>query len=136
MLSSALEPVDRGNGIIFENKISGGTIPREYIPAVEKGVREAAESGVLAGYPITDIKVQLIDGSYHEVDSSEMAFKMAGIFAFKEGVQKGSPVLLEPIMKVEVVVPEEFLGEILGQVSARRGLRSWGWKCVPGMPRR
>jgi len=118
----ALEPVDRGNGIIFEDKISGGTIPREYIPAVEKGVREAAESGVLAGYPITDIKVQLIDGSYHEVDSSEMAFKMAGIFAFKEGVQKGSPVLLEPIMKVEVVGPEEYLGDILGQVSSRRGL--------------
>ncbi len=116
-----LEPVERGNGIIFEDKIVGGTIPREYIPAVEKGIREAAESGVLAGYPVTDIKAQLIDGSFHEVDSSEMAFKMAGIFGFKEAVQKGAPVLLEPIMKVEVVAPEEFLGDILGQVSSRRG---------------
>jgi elongation factor G len=117
----SMEPVERGNGIIFENKVVGGTIPKEYIPAVEKGVHEAAESGVLAGYPVTDVKVSLIDGSYHEVDSSEMAFKMAGIFAFKEAIQKGSPVLLEPIMKVEVVVPEDFLGDILGQVSSRRG---------------
>ena len=117
-----LEPLERGNGIVFEDKIIGGSIPKEYIPAVEKGVREASESGVLAGYPITDVKVSLIDGSYHEVDSSEMAFKMAGIFGFKEGVQQGAPVLLEPIMKVEVVAPEEFLGEILGQVNARRGV--------------
>ncbi|MDD5371057.1 MAG: elongation factor G [Anaerolineaceae bacterium] len=117
----SMEPVERGNGITFENKVVGGTIPKEYIPAVEKGVHEAAESGVLAGYPVTDVKVTLIDGSFHEVDSSEMAFKMAGIFAFKEGIQKGAPVLLEPIMKVEVVVPEDFLGDILGQVSARRG---------------
>jgi elongation factor G len=116
-----IEPVERGNGVVFEDKITGGTIPREYIPAVEKGVYEAAESGVLAGYPIVDVKVQLVDGSYHEVDSSEMAFKMAGIFAFKEAVQKGSPVLLEPIMKVEIIAPEEFLGDILGQVAARRG---------------
>ncbi len=116
-----LEPVERGNGIIFELKIVSGAIPREYIPAVEKGVKEASESGTLGGYPMTDIKVTLIDGSFHEVDSSEMAFKMASIFAFKEGVQKGAPVLLEPIMKVEVVVPEEFLGEIFGQISARRG---------------
>jgi elongation factor G len=106
----------------FENKIIGGSIPREYIPAVEKGVVEAAESGVLAGYPITDIKVLLTDGSFHEVDSSEMAFKMAAIFAFKEGVLKGSPVLLEPIMKVEAVVPEDFVGDILGQFSSRRGV--------------
>jgi elongation factor G len=116
-----LEPVERGNGIVFEDKIVGGSIPREYIPAVEKGVIEAAESGVLAGYPITDIKVSLTDGSYHEVDSSEMAFKMAAIFAFKEGIQKGAPVLLEPIMRVEVIAPEDFLGDILGQVSSRRG---------------
>jgi elongation factor G len=117
----AVEPLERGNGVVFEDKIVGGTIPREYIPAVEKGVREAAESGVLAGYPITDIKVSLIDGSYHEVDSSEMAFKMAGIFGFKEAVQSGAPVLLEPIMKVEAIAPDEFLGDIMGQMSARRG---------------
>ncbi len=127
----ALEPLERGNGVVFEDKIVGGSIPKEYIPAVEKGVHEAAESGVLAGYPITDIKVSLIDGSYHEVDSSEMAFKMAGIFGFKEGVQQGSPVLLEPIMKVEVVAPEEFLGEILGQVNARRG-EILGMEARPG----
>ena len=116
-----IAPLERGNGVVFEDKIAGGVIPREYIPAVEKGVHEAAESGVLAGYPMTDVKVELIDGSYHEVDSSEMAFKMAGIFAFKEAVQRGAPVLLEPVMHVEVIAPEEFLGDILGQVAARRG---------------
>jgi elongation factor G len=116
-----MEPIERGNGIVFENKIIGGTVPSEYIPAVEKGVKEAAEGGVLAGYPVTDLKVQLIDGSFHEVDSNEMAFRMAAILAFKEGMQKGGPVLLEPIMKIEVVMPEEFLGEVLGQVNARRG---------------
>lgn len=117
----SLEPTERGSGIIFENKIVGGVIPREYIPAVEKGIRESAESGVLAGYPTTDIKVTLYDGSFHEVDSSEMAFKMAASLAFREGVQKGNPVLLEPIMKVEVVVPEQFLGDIIGQLNGRRG---------------
>jgi elongation factor G len=117
----AFEPLERGSGIKFENKISGGSIPKEYIPAVEKGVREATESGVLSGYPVTDLKVQLIDGSFHEVDSSEMAFKMAAIMCFREGLHKGLSVLLEPIMKVEVVVAEEYLGEILGQVSSRRG---------------
>ncbi len=117
----SMEPLERGNGVKFENKIVGGTIPKEYIPAVEKGVKEAAESGVIAGYPVTDILVRLIDGSYHEVDSSEMAFKMASIFAFKEGMQRGGPTLLEPIMKVEVVVPEEYLGDIMGQLNARRG---------------
>jgi elongation factor G len=116
-----LQPGEPGSGIVFENDIVGGVIPREYIPAVEKGVREAAAGGVVAGYPVTDIFVRLYDGSYHEVDSSEMAFKMAGSMAFKEGVQKGGPVLQEPIMKVEVVVPEEFLGEIIGQINARRG---------------
>ncbi len=116
-----MEPIERGNGVLFENKIIGGSVPQEYIPAVEKGVKEAAESGILAGYPVTDIKVQLIDGSYHEVDSNEMAFRMASIMAFKEGIQKGGPVLLEPVMKVEVVMPEEFLGDVLGQVNARRG---------------
>lgn len=114
-------PVERGKGVIFENKIFGGAIPNEYIPAIEKGVREATETGVLAGYPIVDVQVTLVDGSFHEVDSSEMAFKMAGLFAFKEAMQKGAPVLLEPIMKVEVVIPEEYLGDILGQINSRRG---------------
>ncbi len=116
-----IEPMERGNGVVFENKIIGGAVPTEYIPAVERGVNEAAESGILAGYPVTDLKVQLIDGSFHEVDSNEMAFRMAAIMAFKEGIQKGGPVLLEPIMKVEVILPEEFLGEVLGQLNARRG---------------
>lgn len=117
-----LEPLDRGTGIQFESKIVSGVIPREYIPAVEKGIREAVETGSLAGYPVTDIKILLHDGSFHEVDSSEMAFKMAAIFAFREGLQKGAPVLLEPIMKVEIVVPEEYLGEALSQANSRRGL--------------
>jgi elongation factor G len=117
----SLEPAEPGSGILFENDIKQGIIPREYIPAVEKGVREAADGGVLAGYPVVDIKISLYDGSFHEVDSSEMAFKMAGSMAFKEGVQRGSPVLLEPIMKVEVVAPEEFLGDIIGQLNSRRG---------------
>ncbi len=117
----SLEPGERGSGIIFENKIVGGAIPKEFIPAVQKGVMEAADSGVLAGYPVVDMKVTLFDGSFHEVDSSEMAFKMAGSMAFKEGVQRGSPVLLEPIMKVEVVVPDEYLGDVIGQLNSRRG---------------
>jgi elongation factor G len=117
----SLEPGERGSGIIFENKIVGGAIPKEFIPAVQKGVMEAADSGVLAGYPVVDMKITLFDGSFHEVDSSEMAFKMAGSMAFKEGVQKGSPVLLEPIMKVEVVVPDDYLGDIIGQLNSRRG---------------
>jgi len=116
----SMEPGERGSGVIFENKVFGGSIPREYIPAVEKGVRETAESGVLAGYPVVDIKVTLIDGSYHEVDSNEMAFKMAATFAFKEGFHKGGPILLEPIMKVEAVAPDEFLGDIIGGLSGRR----------------
>ena len=102
------------------NKVIGGSIPREYIPAVEKGIKEVSESGVMAGYPVVDIKVTLFDGSYHEVDSNEIAFKMAATFAFKEGVRKGGPVLLEPIMKVEAVAPEEFLGDIIGGLNARR----------------
>jgi len=117
----SLEPAAPGGGIIFEDKIVGGVIPREFIPAVEKGIREAAESGVMAGYPVVDVKVTLFDGSFHEVDSSEMAFKMAASMAFKEGIQKGAPVLLEPIMKVEVVVPEEYLGDVIGQLNSRRG---------------
>jgi elongation factor G len=117
----SMNPGERGSGIVFENKIFGGSIPREYIPAVEKGVKEAAESGVIAGYPVTDLKVTLNDGSYHEVDSNEMAFKMAASMAFKEGVHKGGAVLLEPMMKVEVVVPEDFLGDVMGQINSRRG---------------
>jgi elongation factor G len=117
----SLEPGARGSGVLFENEVVGGSVPREYIPAVEKGVREAAESGVIAGYPVTDLKVTLYDGSFHEVDSNEMAFKMAASMAFKEGVHKGGPVLLEPTMKVEVVVPEEFLGDVMGQINSRRG---------------
>ena len=116
-----LEPLEPGSGFIFEDKIVGGAIPKEYIPAVEKGVREAAETGVLAGYPMVDLKVTLYDGSYHEVDSSEMAFKIAASMAFKEAVQKAQPVLLEPIMKVEVVVPEEYMGEVIGDLNSRRG---------------
>ncbi len=117
----SMEPLERGNGVKFENKIIGGSIPKEYIPAVEKGVKEAAESGIIAGYPVTDVLVRLIDGSYHEVDSSEMAFKMASIFAFKEGMQRGAATLLEPIMKVEVVIPEDYLGDVIGQLNSRRG---------------
>ncbi len=116
----SLEPGERGSGVVFENKVVGGAIPREYIPAVEKGIKEVSESGVMAGYPVVDIKVTLFDGSFHEVDSNEMAFKMAATFAFKEGVRKGGPVLLEPIMKVEAVAPEEFLGDIIGGLNARR----------------
>jgi elongation factor G len=116
-----IEPQPAGGGFVFENEIKGGTVPREYIPAVEKGVREALDSGVLAGYPMVDVKVALYDGSYHEVDSSEMAFKIAASMAFKEGCRKASPVLLEPIMSVEVVVPEEFMGDVIGNLSGRRG---------------
>jgi elongation factor G len=117
----ALEPGEPGSGVTFSNEITGGAIPREYIPAVEKGVREASEGGVVAGYPVVDVHVILKDGSYHEVDSSEMAFKMAGTFAFKEGLQAGKSTLIEPIMKVEVVMPEEYLGDIVGQLNSRRG---------------
>ncbi|MFO7624883.1 MAG: elongation factor G [Anaerolineales bacterium] len=116
-----LAPGEPGSGIVFLNDIIGGIIPKEYIPGIEKGIREAAEGGVLAGYPVTDVHVRLYDGSFHEVDSSEMAFKVAGSIAFKEGVQKGAPVLQQPIMKVETVAPEVFLGDILGQLNSRRG---------------
>lgn len=116
-----LEPLERGSGLVFESKIVGGTIPKEYIPAIETGVREAAQSGVVAGYPLIDLKVTVFDGSYHEVDSSEMAFKIAASMALKEGVKKAGPVILEPIMQVEVVIPEEYLGDILGDLNSRRG---------------
>ena len=116
-----MEPNKAGEGFEFEDKIVGGVVPREYIAAVRKGIEEATDSGVLAGYPVVDVRVSLVDGSYHEVDSSEMAFKIAGSMAFREGVQKGRPVLLEPMMKVEAVVPEEFVGDIVGDFSSRRG---------------
>jgi elongation factor G len=127
----SMEPGDRGSGVVFENKIVGGSIPKEYISPIEKGVKEAAESGVLAGYPVVDLKVTLFDGSFHEVDSSEMAFKLAASMGFKEGVQRGAPILLEPMMKVEVVVPEEYLGDVMGQVNSRRGLIQ-GMEVRPG----
>jgi len=126
-----LEPGERGNGVLFENKIVGGAIPTEFISPIQRGVMEAAESGVLAGYPVTDVKVTLIDGSFHEVDSNEMAFRMAAIFCFKEAFQRGAPVLLEPIMQVEVVMPEEYLGDVLGQLNARRGMIQ-GMEIRPG----
>ncbi len=117
-----LEPGEPGSGVQFKNQIVGGIIPREYIPGVEKGVKEAAESGVIAGYPVVDVRVSLIDGSFHEVDSSEMAFKVAGSMAFKQGVQSGGPILLEPVMKAEIVVPEDNLGDVTGDLSARRAM--------------
>jgi elongation factor G len=116
-----LEPNDPGAGFEFYNEIVGGVVPKEYIPAVEAGVKEALANGVLAGFPMVDVKVTLVDGSYHEVDSSEMAFKVAASIGFKEGARKAAPVLLEPVMKVEVVTPEEFLGDVIGDLNARRG---------------
>lgn len=116
-----IEPKERGKGFSFVNKIVGGSIPKEYIPAIEKGIVEAMENGVVVGYPVIDVEIRLLDGSYHEVDSSEMAFKIAGSMAFKDAMKKGNPVLLEPIMKVEVVAPEEYLGDVMGDLSSRRG---------------
>ena len=117
-----IEPQEAGAGYEFENAIVGGVVPREYIPAVDKGIQEQMQNGVLAGYPVVDIKVTLFDGSYHDVDSSEMAFKIAGSMGFKEGALKASPVLLEPIMKVEVVTPEDYMGDVMGDLNRRRGL--------------
>lgn len=117
-----IEPLEPGKGFEFENAIVGGTIPKEYIPAVEKGIREQLDNGVLAGYPVVDVKVTLFDGSYHDVDSSEIAFKIAGSMAFKEGANKAKPVLLEPIMKVEVVTPEDYMGDVVGDLNRRRGV--------------
>jgi elongation factor G len=116
-----LEPQESGKGYEFVNGITGGSVPREYIPAVDKGIKEVLETGVLAGYPIVDVKVTAFDGSYHDVDSSEMAFKIAGSMGFKEGFMKAKPVLLEPIMKVEVVTPEDYYGDIIGDLNRRRG---------------
>lgn len=116
-----MEPGAPGSGLVFENKIVGGTIPKEYVPAIHKGMEEAMRNGPLAGYPIMDVKVELIDGSYHEVDSNEMAFKICGGMALKEGVSKGNPALMEPIMKVEVVTPDSYLGNVVGDINSRRG---------------
>ena len=116
-----IEPLEPGKGFEFYETIKGGVVPKEYIPAVEAGVKEAMETGVVAGYPMTDIKVTLFDGSYHEVDSSELAFKIASSIAFKEGAKKANPVLLEPIMEVEVTTPEEFMGDVIGDLNKRRG---------------
>ncbi len=117
-----LDPNEAGKGFEFVNEIAGGVIPREYIPAVEKGIVEQMASGVIAGYPVVDVKVTLFDGSYHDVDSNEMAFKIAGSMAFKDGAKKAKPVLLEPIMKVEVVTPEEYMGDVMGDLNRRRGM--------------
>ena len=116
-----MTPLEPGAGFEFENKIVGGAIPKEYIPAIEKGVTEAMENGIVAGYPVVDFKVTVFDGSFHEVDSNEMAFKIAASMAFKDGMKQGSPVLLEPIMKVEVVTPDEYMGDVMGDLSSRRG---------------
>jgi elongation factor G len=116
-----MQPAEAGQGFVFEDKIVGGVIPREYIGPCEQGIKEALENGILAGYPMVDVKVELVFGSYHEVDSSEMAFKIAGSMAFKEAASKASPVLLEPVMKVEVVTPEAYMGDVLGDLSSRRG---------------
>jgi elongation factor G len=116
-----LYPQEPGAGYEFVDRIVGGKIPKEYIPAVDQGIEEAMSSGILAGYPVVDIKVELVDGSYHEVDSSERAFKIAGSMAFKEGMKRANPRLLEPVMSVEVVTPEDFLGDVIGNLNGRRG---------------
>jgi elongation factor G len=116
-----MAPNEPGVGYEFVNKVVGGSIPREYIPSIDNGIQEAMESGVLAGFPVVDIKVTLVDGSYHDVDSSEAAFKVAGSMAFKEAARKARPVLLEPVMAVEVVTPEEYMGDVIGNINSRRG---------------
>src|SRR5688500_2019322 len=116
-----VQPNEKGKGVEVENKIVGGAIPKEYIPAVITGIEESIRSGVYAGYQVIDIKVQVVDGSFHEVDSNELAFKMAGIFALKEAAKKAGPILLEPIMKVECATPEDYQGDIMGDLSRRRG---------------
>jgi len=116
-----VEPKKEGDGFEFTDEIKGGTIPKEFIPAVEKGVKESCTKGVVAGYPVSDLKVTLYDGSFHEVDSSEVAFKIAGAMAFQEACRRAKPILLEPIMKVEVIIPTDFLGDTIGDISSRRG---------------
>ena len=127
-----MEPLEPGSGIQFESKIVGGVVPKEYIKPVEEGIREAAESGILAGYPVVDFKASLVDGSYHDVDSSEAAFHIAGSMAFKEGCRQAKSVILEPIMKVEITVPEEYMGDVIGDVNSRRG-RMEGMELVDGL---
>ncbi|MEG2034636.1 MAG: elongation factor G, partial [Janthinobacterium sp.] len=117
-----VEPLESGKGFEFVDEIKGGVVPREFIPAVEKGVREALSSGVLAGYPVVDVRVRLTFGSYHDVDSNEMAFKMAAILGFKDAARKASPVILEPMMAVEVETPEDYAGTLMGDLSSRRGM--------------
>ena len=126
-----MEPLEAGKGIEFESKIVGGVVPKEYIKPIEEGVREAAQSGVLAGYPVIDFKATLVDGSYHEVDSSEMAFKIAGSMAFKEGCKQAKAVILEPIMRVEITVPTEYMGDVIGDINSRRG-RLEGMEAIQG----
>jgi elongation factor G len=116
-----IEPQEPGTGYTFVNKITGGAIPKEYISAIDSGIQDAMNSGLLGGYQVLDVKVTLIDGSYHEVDSSEMAFKIAGSMAFKDGCRKADPILLEPVMKVDVVLPDDYLGDVIGDINARRG---------------
>jgi elongation factor G len=117
----ALDPAQPGEGYSFEDKITGGRIPKEYIAPVDQGIQAALASGVLAGFPVVDVKATLLDGSFHDVDSSEMAFKIAGTMAFKEAARQAKPVLLEPIMAVEVVTPEDYMGDVMGDLSSRRG---------------
>jgi elongation factor G len=117
-----LEPLPGGSGYEFENAVVGGVVPREYISAIDKGIQEQLENGVISGFPLVDIKVTLFDGSYHDVDSNEMAFKLAGSMALREGAQEADPVLLEPLMKVEVVTPEDYMGDVMGDLSRRRGI--------------
>ena len=117
-----LEPLEEGAGFEFVNEIVGGVVPKEYIPAVSKGCEEAMANGVLAGYPMEDIEVTLYDGSYHDVDSSEMAFKLAGSMGFRDGCREANPVILEPLMKVEVEVPEDYMGDVVGDLNRRRGM--------------
>jgi elongation factor G len=116
-----LEPLGRGTGFEFESKVVGGTVPREFWRAIEEGVRDALAGGVIAGYPVIDVKATLVDGSYHEVDSSEMAFKIAGSMAAKDGVHKADPTILEPVMRVEVTTPEDFMGDVIGNLNSKRG---------------
>jgi elongation factor G len=117
-----MEPNEAGKGFEFVDQIKGGTVPREFIPAVEKGLRETIPSGILAGFPVVDVKVTLFDGSYHDVDSNENAFKMAASIGFKDGMRKADPALLEPIMSVEIETPEEYMGDVMGDLSSRRGM--------------
>jgi elongation factor G len=126
-----LDPQAPGTGYEFVDAVKGGSVPREYIPAVKKGVAESLPNGVLAGFPVVDVKVTLFDGSYHEVDSNENAFKMAGAFAFKEGLRRASPALLEPIMAVEVETPDDFMGNVVGDLNSRRGVIQ-GMEEMPG----